>query len=122
MKIIELAGLGSAGGALTVLSTKNVVGYIEKIVMDYDDGDTGADAVFTVEEAGVSIPVLTQANLGVADNVFYPRTLANKIADGTAFTDIAEKIFVAGGAMKVVISAGGTSKNFRFLIYISDEV
>jgi len=119
MKIVELAGTCDGSGDLTVTGSKKVVGFIEKIVMVYDDGATGADSVFTVEGL-TSQAILTQANLGVADATYYPRTLANKIADGTAFTDWADKMF-AVGKPKVVISNGGVSKNFRFLVYLSDE-
>ena len=120
MRIVELAGTCSAGGALTLTADENAVGYIEKIVMDYDDGDTGADSVWTNEDGAATTAVMTLANLGTADATWMPRALCNKVADGSAFTDIAEKIFVTG-AMKVVIANGGTSKNFRFLITITDE-
>lgn len=120
VKIIELAGTCTAGGALTVTDTTTVIGYIETIVMDYDDGATGADIVLTCENGTATQAILTQANLGVADRTWYPRTLGNKVADGSAFTDPATKIFVAG-AFKLVLTAGGVSKNFRFLIYVSDE-
>ncbi len=120
MKIIELTGTTTAGGALTITGTTSTVGYIEKVVMDYIDGDTGADLVLTLTEAGISLPILTQANLGVADTVFYPRTPANAVADGAAFTNWADKIFVTG-SFKAVIASGGATKDFRFLIYVSDE-
>ena len=120
MQIVELTGTTDALGALTITSTDNVVGRVEKVVMDYIDGDTGADLTLTLEEAGVSVPVLTKANLGTVDDVFYPRTPANAVADGTAFTNWADKIF-GTGTFKAVIAAGGNAKQFRFLIYVSDE-
>ena len=43
-----------------------------------------------------------------------------KVADGTAFTNYGDKIFVTG-KMKIVVSAGGVSKDFRFLITLSDQ-
>ena len=118
MRTIELAGTCDASGDLTLTGTDVIQGFLEKIEMDYDDGDTGADVVFT-SLGTVSQPIMTKADLGTADATFYPRTLANKVADGSAFTDVAEKIYVSG-KMKAVISAGGVSKNFRFLIYVSD--
>jgi len=120
MNITELAGTTDALGDLVITSTQKQVGYIEKIVMVYDDGDTGADVVVTAEDA-TSEPVLTKATLGTADVVWYPRTPANKVADGSAFTNVAEKIFVGGSTYKVVVDDGGNAKNFRFLIYTSDE-
>ncbi len=116
-----MTGTCDASGDLTITDTKQMRGkFIEQIVMDYDDGDTGADMVVTCEDGTVSQAILTQANLGVADRTWYPRTLGHKVADGSAFTDPATKIFCVG-AFKIVISAGGISKNFRFLIYCSDE-
>ena len=54
-KTVELAGTCSAGGALTLEATENSWGYIEKIVMDYDDGDTGA--VFVVHRSATVLPI-----------------------------------------------------------------
>jgi len=120
MKIVELAGTCAAGGGLTLTADENSVGYIEKIVMDYDDGDTGADSVWTNEDGAATTDVMTLANLGTSDATWMPRALCNKVADGSAFTDVAERIFVTG-AMKVVLTNGGTSKKFRFLVTITDE-
>ena len=120
MKTVELSGTCDGSGDLTITSTENVVGYIETIVMDYIDGDTGADLVLTCENGTASQAVITKANLGTADATFYPRTLGNKVADGSAFTDSQSKIFCVG-AFKAVISAGGVSKDFRFIVTLSDE-
>lgn len=119
MEIIELTGTTDASGDLTITDTDIATGYVEKVVMDYDDGDTGADLTLTCEDA-ISEAILTAADLGTADAVFYPRTPASKVADGTAFTNWADKIFVTG-KFKAVIAQGGNAKNFRFLVYVSDE-
>lgn len=120
MKIIELTGTCDGSGDLTLTAGSSEVGFIEKVVMDYIDGDTGADIVVTNEDGTVSTAVLTKANLGTADVTFMPRSLANKVTDGSAFTDVAEKIFVTG-KMKIVISNGGVSKDFRFITTMTDE-
>lgn len=121
MKIVQLSGTTDALGALTMTASEAVTGFIEKIIMDYDDGDTGADVVFTAVEGPLSTPVMTKADLGTADAAFFPRTPGNKVADGAAFTNWADKIFVAGGKMKAVIASGGNAKNFKFLVVLSDE-
>jgi len=118
MRSVELSGTTDAAGALTVTSGETVFGFVEKIEMVYDDGATGADLVFT-SEGPVSTPLLTVTNAGVADLVWYPRTLANKIADASAFTDVFGKILVAG-KFKVVVAQGGNAKNFRLIIYTSE--
>ena len=121
MEIVELAGTCDGSGDLTLTGTNQMSGkFIETIVMDYDDGATGADIVVTAEDGTASQAIMTQADLGTADRTWYPRTLGNKVADGSAFTDPATKIFVVG-AFKIVLANGGVSKNFRFLIYCSDE-
>ena len=120
MKIVTLTGTTNTSGALTVTASEAVVGFVEKIVMDYGDGDTGADAVFTCVEGLVSTPIMTKADLGTADAVFFPRTPGNTVAAGAAFTNWADKIFVTG-KMKVVIASGGSEKDFVFHVVISDE-
>lgn len=119
MIIRELSGTTDALGAATITDTQNTVGYLEKIVADYDDGDAGADITVT-NESKISEPILTKANIGAADTVFYPRTPANLVADGAALTNWADKIFVTG-TFKIVIAQGGDTKNFKFFIYCSDE-
>ena len=120
MNIIQLTGTCSAGGALTITGTNNVVGYVEKVVMDYDDGDTGADLTLT-NEAVVSETILVVTNLGVADKTWYPRVSAVDGTDAGVFTnEQAAKNFVTG-SFKAVIAQGGNAKNFKFLIYVSDE-
>ena len=118
MEIRELTGTTTAGGALTVTDTQRLDGvYIERVVMDYDDADTGAGATLTCE-GPMAQAVLIQAALGVADREWYPRALGNKNTDGSAFTDVAVKMFVSG-TLKLVIAAGGATKNVRFLVYCS---
>ena len=120
MRIVELAGTCDASGDLTITSSQNVVGYVEKVVMDYDDGATGGDLTLTNNYA-VSENILVVTNLGTADLVWYPRSNAVDGADATAFTnEQAAKYFVTG-SFKAVIAQGGVSKNFRFLVYLSDE-
>ena len=120
MKSVVLTGTCSAGGALTMTGTKRVTGYIEKVMMAYDDGATGSDLILTAVSADVTEAILTKADLGTADAVFYPRTLANKVADGTAFTDVAERIFLNDATLTAVIAQGGNAKNFKFVIVLSD--
>jgi len=123
VQIVELTGTTDALGALTLngAATDKVVGkFIETIVYDWSDGDTGADIVVTMENGAATQAIMTKANLGVADATFYPRTLGNKVADGSAFTDPATRIFCVG-TPKIVVSSGGNAKTLRFLLYFSDE-
>ena len=120
MDIIQLSGTCDASGDLTITGTTNVVGFVEKVVMDYDDGDTGCDLTLT-NEAVVSEPILAATALGVADKTWYPRASAVDGVDAAAFTnEQAAKYFVTG-SFKAVIENGGVSKNFKFLVYLSDE-
>ena len=119
MKIIELTGTTDGAEALTITSSRRVNGFIEKIVNVFDDGAATADVVVTCEDL-VSEPILTVTNMAAADITYYPRTPGSKVADATAFTNWADKIFVTG-AFKIVIAQGGATKNFKFAIYVSDE-
>jgi len=105
MKIIELTGTTDALGALTITSADNVQGFVQKVVMDYTDGDAIADLTLT-NEGPTSESILVKADLGTADAVWYPRAIPNKVADGSAFTDAPIPIFVTG-TFKAVI-AGST--------------
>lgn len=121
MKTINLVGTTDALGDVTITSSEPLTGFVEKIVMDYDDGDTGADLTFTANNNGIDEALTTVTNAGTADAVWYPRTLANKVADASAFTDVAEKIFVNYATFKVVVAQGGNAKNFKFVIVLSNE-
>jgi len=126
VKVIELTGtaLGVLGaGTATLTSTQKVTGFIEKVDYDYNDGLTGADIVLT-STGVVAEAILTKANLGVVDTTFYPRSLANKSTDGSAFTNVAEKMFIHQSSFSAVVAEAGTtktSKTYRFLVYVSDE-
>lgn len=119
MKIIELTGTTAADGSLTLTADSMENGFLEKVVSVHDDAAATADFTITNESA-VSEAILTKTDQAQADAVWYPRTLANKIADASAFTDVAEKIFVTG-KFKVVVAQGGNAATVRFLIYLSDE-
>lgn len=121
MQTIVLSGTCSAGGDLTMTGDTNHTGFVEKIVMDYIDGDTNADVVITAENNGISEAIITKANMGISDVVYYPRTLGNKVADGAAFTDVAERIFVNASSFKAVVAQGGNAKLFKFIIVLSNE-
>ena len=118
VKVIELSGT-AVGGTATITGTEQATGFIEKVDYDWGSGAVSADLVLTAEGV-ISEAVLTKADLGIADTTFYPRTPANKVADGTAFTNVAEKIFIHQSSFNAVVSEAGTAV-YRFLIYVSDE-
>lgn len=118
MKTVELNGTCSAGGALTVEATEDVIGYLEKIEYDYIDGDTGADFTITSTEA-IAVPILTVTNAGVADVVYYPRAPVVN-ASNAAVTNSFSKHFIVGKP-KIVVAQGGNAKQFKWVFYLSDE-
>jgi len=120
MNIIKLSGTTISLGTMVLTSDTEYNGYLEKIVMEYDDAATGADITITAEGL-VSEPLLTVTNAGVADLTWYPRTLANKIADASAFTDVAEKIFITASTFKCSVAQGGDEKNVVLYVVLSDE-
>jgi hypothetical protein len=84
MKIIELAGTANSNGTLTVDAVDSEPGYVEKVVMDYNNGDAIADLVLTCQ-GEVAQNILTKANLGVVDFTWYPRLLGHNGTDGSDF-------------------------------------
>lgn len=120
MKIIQISGTTDALGALTVTSSETAIGYVEKIIMDYVDGDTGADLTFSLEEGGFSQQVLVITNAGTSDLIWMPRSPCNSSVDGSAFTNWADKFFVAGGNFKLVVAQGGNAKQFSFRIVVNE--
>ena len=121
MQILELTGTTDASGDLTMTSAAlKHPGYIEKVVHVHDDGSTTADLTLTFVH-DVSEAVLTATDISQADHVYYPRTPANKVADAAAFTNWAERVYVHQGCtFSGVVAQGGDTKNFKFLIYVSD--
>lgn len=120
VKVIELTGTTTAGGALTVTSTQVVTGYIEKVLMDYVDGDTGADITLTIEGGGVSQDVLTITNAGTSDLKIYPRKAIVDTANAAFAVPFGNKLFMAGETLKMVVAQGGATKVIRVLVYIAD--
>ena len=99
---------------------KKVTGYLEKVIYDYQDADTGADLTITMTDI-VSEPLLTVTDAGTADVTWYPRSLGNKIADASAFTDVGCKMFLTDASFKVVVAQGGNAKDVRLLFVVSDQ-
>jgi len=118
MKIIELTGTTNASGVLSISGTKSVTGYLEKIFMDYDDSTDTADLTFTSTYNG---SILVQANAGSVDKIWYPRSLANKSTDGSAFANVAERFYFADEKLDVAVAQGGSVTNLRFIAVFSDE-
>lgn len=67
----------------------------------------GADITITGEDSGV--PILTITNAGTSDVFFYPRALANEVADASAASAGTEWIPIENERIKVVIAQGGNA-------------
>lgn len=120
MKIIELSGTTSASSsAVSISSDEFVIGFVEKVVYEYDNASASASIILTCEDV-VSENLLTKANLGTASAIYYPRAKPNKLSDGSAFTDAATKAFIVG-KLKASVTEAGTAASIRLLTYISDE-
>lgn len=121
IKKIILSGTAAADGSLTITSDElnfnKLGGYVEKVVYDYDNGDTGADLVLTCED-DVSETILAKNDLGVADTVFYPRTLTHITTTGANSTTIYSNKVLAKGTLKAVITNGGNATRFKFIVYL----
>jgi len=100
----------AADGSATVYLGSNLRGNLVALI--YRPGasglDTGADLTITLETS--AIPVLTVTNAGTADVFYYPRAIPNKVADASAFTDVAVLIPMVEERIKVVVAQGGATK------------
>ncbi len=94
-----------ASGDAEVYLGANVTGKI--LALKYLPGTiaTGGDLTITGETSGV--PILTKADAGTSNAWFYPRVLPNKVSDGSAFTDLAEFVWVYEERIKVAVAQGG---------------
>lgn len=117
MQIVELTGTTDALGAAEVESIRASNGYVEKVIIDYDDTATGADLTLT-QEGTISESILAITDVGTSDLVKYPRA---KPVDGvnSEITNTQTPFYVSG-TIKAVIADGGNAKNFRILVYIRE--
>ena len=93
----------------------------ELVALVYKPGtiETGATVTVTCE-GPVSKPLLTKANAGTANSVYYPRDLVHAVADGAALTGTAggdRTAPVVDGKITVVIASGGNAKTGSLLAY-----
>jgi hypothetical protein len=109
----------NGSGAATVVGTESVVGVLRAIV--YLPATTATGATVTVTSEGpISKPLLTKANAGVANTVFYPRDIQHAVADGAALTATAggdRTMPLVDGHFKVVIASGGNATSGSLLAY-----
>jgi len=115
-QIIRLDVTTNAGGAGTAVSTQRATGKAYAVQLVDGDFDNGVDVTLTVEQDGVSIPVLTKADFDT-DQIVYPRVLEALNTDGTALTTHTEPL--AFGYPKAVVAQGGNAKTGAFLFYIA---
>lgn len=104
-----------AVGDGTATATQKANGTIYAVQLVDGDYADGVDVVLTVEQDGVSIPVLTKADWNT-DQMVYPRAYAAKVADGVALTDVVQPIAV--GFPKAVVAQGGNAKSGSFIFYV----
>jgi len=74
--------------------------------------DTAADIVVTTERTGT--PLITKANIGTTYVEFYPRALANAVADGAASTVSSEFIPIVNDRIKIQVTNGGNGGRGTF--------
>jgi len=97
----------AADGSATVYIGSTIRGLL--IALKYSPGTlaTGADLTITGETSG--IPILTVTNAGTSDVFYYPRALANAVADAVAESASSEFIPIIGERIQVVVAQGGNA-------------
>lgn len=105
-----------ASGDATVYLGSVIRGRVHAIKYAPGTLDTGADLTITGETTGV--PILVKANAGTSTVWYYPRVIPNKNTDGSAFTDVAEKIQLLEERIKVVVAQGGNALTGAITVYV----
>ena len=119
MKIVDLNMTTSASSsAANVTSSETIFGHIEKVVYTQSGAAAEADLTLTCEDIAIET-ILVKANIGTAAAIFYPRTLPHKAADGSTFTNVADRFFVVG-KLKAAIAEANTGASIRVSVYLSD--
>lgn len=116
MEPIKVNVTTDAAGDGSAVATQKANGVIYAVQLVDGDFVDGVDVTLTVEQDGVSIPVLVKADFNT-DQVVYPRAYAAKVADGAALTDVVCPLGV--GFPKVVVAQGGNAKSGSFIFYVS---
>lgn len=98
---------GVASATLTHGNNRNPNGFISAIRYDPGTLDTGADLVITGANSG--IPILTKSNAGTSEVWYYPRELANAVADGAENTVSSEYIPIMNEPISVSLTGGGNT-------------
>ena len=111
-----------AAGAATVNGTRNILGKLFAIL--YMPGTIATGATVTVTSQGVSArALLTKANAGTADTVYYPRDLVHGVADGVALTGTAggdRALPLIIGTLRVVVASGGNVTSGSLVVVYED--
>jgi hypothetical protein len=92
--------------------------------IEYRPGSIVTGATLTVTcESDSSKALLTKANAGTSNVVFYPRDLVHGVADGAALTGTAggdRTLPILNGALKAVIASGGATKAGSAVVYYEE--
>jgi len=105
---ITTDGSGAATVELKPGLNRNPTGLI--VSFKYTPGTivTGADLTITGKDSG--IPILTVTNAGASNVWWYPRALANEVADAAAASSGSEWIPIDDEPVQVVVAQGGATK------------
>lgn len=114
-RVITLTVTTDSGGAATAYFDR-AVGYIHSIQYTKVDFATGVD--FTITNETTAQGIWTQVDQN-ASAVKYPRFLAHDLV-GVALAALtaAERIFLGGHRVKVVIAQGGNTKTGTFTLTV----
>ena len=68
------------------------------------------------------VPILTKTDMSASATTWlYPRALANKNTDGSAFTDATADIYVLNERIYCVITAAGTTASITVTVFYDSE-
>ena len=112
-----------ASGDAVVYAKDSVFGRLIAVFYDRGDMDTNTDYILTTDQYPVVEALLTIANAGTSDLIWYPRRLVQKTSDGSALTGTAggdrEPPLIIGRP-KLTVDEGGTSTSGAFILIIEE--
>ena len=108
-----------ASGDAVVYGEKSV--FARLIAVFYDRGDmvTGTDFILTTDQYPVVEAILTVANAGTSDVIWYPRRLVQGGSDGANLTGTSggdREPYLMIGRPKLTVDEGGATKSGAFIL------
>ena len=112
-----------ASGDAVVYGERPVFARLIAVFYDRGDMDTGTDFILTTDRYPVVEAILTIADAGTSDVIWYPRRLVQGGADGANLTGSSggdREPYLMIGRPKLTVDEGGTSTSGAFILILEE--